>query len=356
MTRMLHPLAWWGWSLGLAVAASRTTNPLLLLGLVLVLTTVVLARRSDGPWARAFRLYLVLAGVVVVVRVAFRVLFGGEQGGVVLLPLPQLVIPAGPAEVTLLGDVTAESLLAGFYDGLRLGVIILAVGAANTLVNPRRLLRTLPAALHEVSTALVVAVSVFPQLAESVTRVRAARRLRPVDADGRVERVRAVLVPVLEDALDRSLLLAASMDSRGYGRSAGRSPAASRLVGTLLVVGLAGVSVGLYAVLDTTTPRFLATPMLLTGVLVALVGVRLSGRGVRRTAYRPDAWRAAETLTVLCGAVTAVLVIAEDTVLYPSVSPPQWPALSLMTLAALAVGLLPAILTPLPQTVEAAPA
>ena len=195
MTRMLHPLAWWGWALGIAVAASRTTNPLLLLGLALVLTTVVLARRSDGPWAGAFRLYLILAAVVVTVRVLFRLIFGGGLGEAVLVPLPQLVIPVGPAEVTLLGDVTAEALLSGLYDGLRLGVIILAVGAANTLVNPRRLLRSLPAALHEVSTALVVAVSVFPQLAESVTRVRAARRLRPVDAEGRVERVRAVFVP-----------------------------------------------------------------------------------------------------------------------------------------------------------------
>ena len=30
LPRALHPLAWWLWALGLTVAASRTTNPLLL--------------------------------------------------------------------------------------------------------------------------------------------------------------------------------------------------------------------------------------------------------------------------------------------------------------------------------------
>ena len=62
LPRALHPVAWWLWALGLAVAASRTTNPLLLGAVIGVATWVVMARRSDAPWAKAFRLY-VIAGV-----------------------------------------------------------------------------------------------------------------------------------------------------------------------------------------------------------------------------------------------------------------------------------------------------
>ena len=35
MPRRVHPVAWWLWAAGLATAASRTDNPLLLLAVVL---------------------------------------------------------------------------------------------------------------------------------------------------------------------------------------------------------------------------------------------------------------------------------------------------------------------------------
>src|SRR4028119_2297828 len=117
----------------------------------------------------------------------------------------------------------------GLYDGLRLATMLICLGAANALANPRRLLRSMPPALHEVSTAVVVAMSVFPQLAESVVRVTRARKLRPpTPGVSRLAAVLAVVIPVLEDSLDRSVLLAASMDSRGYGRSGGRAARAGR--------------------------------------------------------------------------------------------------------------------------------
>ena len=123
--------------------------------------------------------------------------------------------------------MTAESLLAGLYDGMRLAAVIICVGAANSLANPRRLLASLPSALYEVGTAVVIALSLFPQLAESVQRVRRARRLRGDPGRG-IGALRRIVVPVLEDALERSLSLAASMDARGYGRSGelGRGPSA----------------------------------------------------------------------------------------------------------------------------------
>ena len=139
--------------------------------------------------------------------------------------------------------------------------MLICVGAANALANPRRLLASLPAALYEVGTALVVALAVFPQLAESIGRVRRARRLRGEPGRG-TRGLRSLVVPVLEDALERSLKLAASMDARGYGRSGTATPGQRRLTGTLLVGGLVGLCVGTYAFLDSTAPRLLAGPML----------------------------------------------------------------------------------------------
>ena len=132
--------------------------------------------------------------------------------GLVLLDLPEVPLPGWALGVHLLGPVTRESLLFALYDGLRLGTIVICVGAANSLANPKRLLRSMPAALYEIGTALVVAVSILPQLADSLRRVRAAQRLRGGDTR-RVGRLRRLVVPVLEDALERSLALAA-----GHGR------------------------------------------------------------------------------------------------------------------------------------------
>lgn len=349
LPRSLHPLAWWIWALGLAVAASRTTNPLLLAIIVALTTWVVFARRSDAPWAHAFRLYLIAGLLVVGLRVLFRVLFGGGQGGGVLVPLPQLTLPV-PGGLRLLGDITAESVLGGLYDGLRLATMLICLGAANALANPRRLLRSMPPALHEVSTAVVVALSVFPQLAESLVRVRRARRLRPAgDTTGRT-RIRATALPVLEDALDRSLLLAASMDSRGYGRRGHRPKSTDRTVAGLLMFGLAGLAVGVYAVLDGTAPRYLAWPFVVGGAAAALLGIGLSGRGVQRSAYRPDRWRTAEVVTALSGLLTGALLFLTTRVdpanLNPSLSPPSWPQVDTLPLLAVLVALLPVVAAP----------
>ena len=48
LPRLLHPAAWWVWGVGLAIAASRTTNPFLLVLVVAVVAWVVLQRREIG--------------------------------------------------------------------------------------------------------------------------------------------------------------------------------------------------------------------------------------------------------------------------------------------------------------------
>ena len=94
LPRDLHPLAWWAWALGLAAAASMTTSPILLLVLVGTATVVVMLRRSGHPYGRSFRLYALLALYTVVARVLFRIVFGGQEVGTVLLDLPEVPLPA----------------------------------------------------------------------------------------------------------------------------------------------------------------------------------------------------------------------------------------------------------------------
>ncbi len=350
LPRDLHPVAWWCWALGLAVAVSSTTNPWLPLLVVGVTALVVAARRGDHPWSGSYRLYLLLGAVIVVVRVLFRIVFGSGSAGTVVLALPEVPLPGWALGVHLLGPVTLEAVVFALYDGLRLAAIVVCVGAANSLANPKRLLRSMPAALYEIGTALVVAVTALPQLAESVRRVRAAQRLRGGDERAR-GRLRRVLVPVLEDALERSLTLAAGMDTRGYGRTTALSSARRRVTGVLLLVGLCGLCIGTYAVLDRTAPRILALPMIALGILAALLGLAGAGGRVRRTRYRPDPWLLPEWVVVASGVIAAALAVwvsrGDPLAAYPPLT--TWPPLVPLHLAAAAIALAGGLAAPPPR-------
>ncbi len=236
----LHAGAWWLWALGLATAASRTTNPLLLGLVIAVAGYVVAARRTDAPWARAFRYALVLGAFVVVVRVVFAVALGSPIGGTrVLVTLPEVPLPDWAAGVRLGGRVTAEAVAFAARDGLRLAALLICLGAANALANPARLLKSLPGALYEVGVAVVVAMSFAPHLVADVVRMRAARRLRG-RRDRGVRALAKVARPVLEGALERSVALAAAMDARGYGRTAGVPRGVRRATGALTLGGSSG--------------------------------------------------------------------------------------------------------------------
>ena len=351
LPRALHPGAWWVWALGLACAASRTTNPLLLAVLVAVAGYVVVARRGDAPWARSFGAYLALGLGVIALRVVFRVALGASDEGHVLLDLPQVQLPDWSAGIALGGPVTAEDLLAALYEGLRLATLLCCLGAANALANPKRALRSLPPALYEVGVAVVVALTVAPQLVESVQRVRRARRLRGAPGKG-LRAVRAIALPVLEDALARSLALAAAMDSRGFGRSAHVPKGRRRTTSALILVGLLGLCVGLYGLLDGSAPRLLGAVGLAAGVLLSAAGLHLGGRRVRRSSYRPDPWQLPEWLVAGSGvACAAVLFVAggyDPLLLHPSLAPLTWPDLPALPLAAVLLGLLPAVAAPPP--------
>ena len=349
LPRALHPGAWWLWALGMAAAASRTTNPILLLLIVAVVAFVVSARRTDAPWARGFRAYLYLGLLVIAIRVVFRVLLDAQHGSHVLFTLPEVPLPDAVAGIRLGGPVSSEGVLAAVYDGLRLATLLLCVGAANTLANPKRLLQSMPAALHEVGVAVTVALSVAPQLIESGRRVRQARRLRG-EPGRRFHIVREVALPVMTDALDRSLLLAAAMDSRGYGRVVRRGRSTVAMTGALLLGGLVAIAIGSYGLLDSTAPRYLGLPMLLGGVAIGWAGVTISGRRVDRSRYRPDPWWIEEWAVSAVGVVVAAVMVAVSTVdplvLHPSLQPLRWPELPSLPAAAVLLGVLPAWIAP----------
>ena len=154
-------------------------------------------------------------------RVVLQALLGDAGHGCTrsCSPCRRCPCPTGRPGVKLGGGVTAEAVLRAVYDGLQLADDARLHRRGQRAGQPRRLLRSFPGALYEIGVAVVVALTFAPQLVDDARRVRAARRLRGAAAPGS-RALPATAMPVLEGALERSVDLAAAMDSRGYGRTA----------------------------------------------------------------------------------------------------------------------------------------
>jgi energy-coupling factor transport system permease protein len=140
------------------------------------------------------------------------------------------------------------------------------------------------------------------------------------------------------------------MDTRGYGRTAGATARERRTTGTLMLLGLCAICVGVYGALDRTTPAWVGTPMLALGAVVSLVAVRGAGRRVGRSRYRPAPWLWPEGVVAASGITVALAVWwmshHQLAIAYPGLT--VAPTLSLTALAAAGVALGGALCAPHP--------
>ncbi|MBT2519422.1 ATP-binding cassette domain-containing protein [Arthrobacter sp. ISL-28] len=162
-----------------------------------------------------------LAVVFIAARVIYRILFNGAGiGEPVLLNLAPVPLPAPYAHVVLLGPVTASGLWVAVLSALPIAGIILGFGVLNAWVDVARgfvhLARRGP--VQGIARTLVVAWAALPALADAVTSVRLAFRLRGERFGPRA------LIPVLERTLEHAGRVAAALELRGFGSRAAHQP------------------------------------------------------------------------------------------------------------------------------------
>lgn len=296
----IHPTSWWLLAIVLAVISSTASNLWLSTAIAALSVGLILLFRENAPWARSLGFYLWLAAAVVLIRLAFRIVFSfsaaDEQ---VLFRLPSLEVNLGLGAIHLFGDISLRSMTGALLDGSRLAAIILAIAVANTLANPKKLLKSAPGALYEIATSVSVAINLAPQLIESFNRVRRARTLR--GKSKKTGQLTGLLVPVLEDTLDRSLLMAASMDTRGFGRRTIPSASQVALIRALGLLGLVLNLVGIFVLLSGFSVPFALT-LLLIGITSSFISVRLSSKQNTRTSIARQSRTSADAVIYLiCG-------------------------------------------------------
>src|ERR687892_1738266 len=192
--------------LAFALAGALYRHPLILAGALGGIVVAGLAAGVGREVARSLRLALPFALLVAIVNALVY------QGGDTLLV-------RGGEFLGRRWDVTLEAAAEGVFVGLRIVVLIAALGGLmSAAVDPDQLLKALRRVSYRSALTATLATRLVPVLARDAGRMRDARRCRP-EPPGRLAVVRAALA----GSLDRAVDVAAALEVRGYalgGRTA----------------------------------------------------------------------------------------------------------------------------------------
>ena len=209
----------WASAIFLAIGVVALDNAWIALAIVGAVALLVFVRRDGSPWHRSFALSLRIGAIILSIRTIVGILIGVPIPGTTLFTIPILNLPSWMPGIRVGGAVTLERLSASLHGGVMIATIIALFGAATSLTSPHKLLRVTPSFIYEIGITLVIATTLFPQLAISARRIRTAQKFRGIENVP----IPTIAIPLLERSLPRPLQLAAAMDARGYGVSRKRS-------------------------------------------------------------------------------------------------------------------------------------
>lgn len=333
----MHAVAWLVWALSAAACVELAPSPVYVAVVIAVAFVVVSAHGVETPLARAFPLLLAVGVVFAVVRVLLTAATAHGMGQA-WFTTPHVTLPRLLGGFQVGGAVEPAVVFQAAAESFAVVGVMAVFGAFNAVVSHHELVQAAPRAFYETGLILTVAVAFVPATVATVARVREADRARTGGHVVRRGRLVRLAVPILESALERALLLAESMDARGF---AGAPPsAADRAAAWCALGGLAGIGGAFVAlVARSRVPAAVLASLGMAGVTAAVV---VSSRQVRRVSYRPrrmtrrDWALAGASLAAPAG--LAVLALAGDTTLTWTASPlraPGFGALAALALLAL---------------------
>ena len=333
----LHAGTWLAWALAAAASVELATSPVYVALVVAAAFVVVSVHADDTPLARAFPLLLAVGLVFALARVVLTAATT-HAGGDALFTTPQVTLPRLLGGFDVGGPVELAVVLQAAAEGFAIVGVMAVFGAFNAVVSHHELVQSAPRAFYEPGLILTVSIAFVPATVATVARVREADRARTGGRVVRRGRLLRLVVPVLETALERALLLAESMDSRGFASA--EATRSDRLAGWCVAGALAGLGGAFVALVG----RARGAALVLGGLaaLAVVAAVVTASRQSPRPRYRPRRMTRRDwgmvAGTLLAPAGLAALALAGDTTLTWSASPLRLPGFS--PVAALAIGAL----------------
>lgn len=323
-----HPASWILWAASAAFVALLIRNPwdLVLIGAVAV--GVRWRATGERPGKGTVRLYATVILFPMLLNFAFS-----RSGDTVLIRLPIGWIG---------GPYTLEALLFGATAGVQLASLLMVMLAFSTLVTPSDLLRRMPASLAPAGVTASIALTFAPQARRSYAALREAQEVRGYQPRGLRDLPRLV-TPLVILSLESALAVGEGLAARGWGRAALRGWRRASLPAGILLLA---AGVGLWSLLP--DRGWLGAASAAAGVLVLVAGLGAAGGQSR---YRPDAWRASDTLISglslgVLAAFAFVAALAPERLGYYPYPTASWPTVDLPLLTAIAILSIPAWFRP----------
>lgn len=335
----LHAGAWLVWALAAAASVELATSPVYVALVVGVAFVVVSVHGQDTPLARAFPLLLSIGLAFALVRVVLTAATTHTGAGA-LFELPSFTLPRLLGGFEVGGPVELGVVLQSAAEGFAIVGVMAVFGAFNAVVSHHELVQSAPRAFYEPGLILTVSIAFVPATVATVARVREADRARTGGRVVRRGRLLRLVVPVLETALERALLLAESMDARGFA-SAGAT-GTDRVAGWCVLAALAGLGGAFLALVG--RARGVALALGAVGMAAVAAAVVVTSRGAARPRYRSRRmgrrdWAVA-AVSLLAPLGLAALHLAGDGTLRWAASPlavPEFNVVAALALAALTV-------------------
>ena len=335
----LDSRAWLAWGAAASLPLLAGRHPLLiveLLAIALVVRAVCLTPSRAMSWGWLAR----LSALAVPIGILFN-LATVHSGDRVIVTLPD--------DIPLLGgDLTWNAAIYGALSGLAIVCLVLFGTTVAAGIAWSDLMRMMPARAAGLAVAGSVAWAFLPRLAQSWQEIREAQPARGHRWSGPRDAV-PLVVPLLAGGLDRAVVMAEALESRGFGAATPRSSSrADAMVGAVAIVAM---TTGLYLF---AVGRGVAGLLLvaIAGLAVAtLVVTGRDGSGPRITRYRTRHWALADTIVVAGAAIAVVSVVAAlqtapDLLRWNPYPTLAWPDGSAWLPLGLATLLLPAVVAP----------
>jgi energy-coupling factor transport system permease protein len=211
----LHPLTWAAW-LGAGITMLLLTSNPLYIALIALSGLVVYASRRR-PGHRALDV-LLCGGVALALLTIPLNLVTGSTGATTLFDLPAVTLPGWLASVRFGGPVTAESLTYAATHALAIAGILALVCAFNASVDHFKLLKYTPPGLAQLGVIVTISLLLVPETLRRALTLRESRAVRGHQSG--LRSIPGLLLPMLAEALERSVQRAESLDARGFGRLA----------------------------------------------------------------------------------------------------------------------------------------
>ena len=260
------------------LSATRCTWLIIGLAAWLVFVTASQDLSQDKSWGGLLKL-----GIFVwVLTIPFNALMI-HQGSHVLFRLP-LSWPL------LGGNITLEAVLYGAVSGLALWVLLLIFAAMNAAIDTSQFLRLTPSFLYQAGVITSIALTFMPQMLASAKEIREAQQIR----GHRFHNWRDLLplfMPLLTTGFERAVLLAESMESRGFGgQLTAQTPSQASRTRLNMMLGLLLLLCGLFLYGYMRTQPGFGVALLALAALVLVRTFASLGRRVQRTHYRRLQW------------------------------------------------------------------